>query len=439
MKRLKIIVGGILTGVIALAFIACWQPIDERPIPCLSWPQDGPGTLPFLNLSIAPFERGGNGALHRYDWRHTTVSLSNVGAYKYFAFDEVNAEARGRGNSSWHAMGNKRPLRIRFPSGQERSMFGSTYTVRDWTLIANAVDHSLMRNHSAYFLGSLLSGMDFSPARHFVHLFMDGEYRGVYMLSDQMEAGRLGLVSNTTPALSEYFLEWCHRVPSENPGLRGDVYFLLNNSIPFEIRFPGGSIRRNGGNQFVNEFVHEVDRALMRGNREEMSALIDIPSFVDFYLVQELFKNRDVGFSSLFFQVRQINGNPKLFAGPLWDFDLSSGSSRLQDSHGPSPQGVWATTQNRFFRLLMDTGWFREKVSIRWSEIRNREVQTMIGEIRCLADAYQACFEHNFMRWPDKRVRWTNPNLFQLSFMVQVEFLIGWFEQRKRWMDSFLQ
>ena len=420
-----------------LAFIGCSEPYEHRE-PCLLPPQSDLGTLPFLHLSIAPYERDEDSALHRTIWRPTTVSLHGYGVYERFSFDEVNAEARGRGNSSWRAMGYKRPLRFRFPAGQERAMFGSAYTARDWTLIANAFDHSLMRNYSAYFLGSLLDGLNFSPAHHFVHLFMDGEYRGVYMLSDQMEAGRMGLVSNSNPALSEYLLEWCLRVPSENPGLLGDVYFLLNDSIPFEIRFPGGGVRRGGGNQFANNFIHSAYHALASGDYDEISALVNIPSFIDFYLVQELFKNQDIDISSLFFQIRQVSGHPKLFAGPLWDFDLSSGSMVNWIDDIALPEGAWMV-RNKFFGHLMNVDWFREKVRVRWSEIRNREVLQMLAEIRRQATTYRSCFERNFKRWPDKNVWNPNPELVRLSFMEQVDFLKSWLEQRKIWMDTFLQ
>jgi len=423
----------VAVAVIALAFTACPIPMDS--------PQSS-GRLPSLHLSIAPYERGGPNALHRNIWRDTTVSLSGTP----FAFGEVGAQARGRGNSSWAAMGNKRPLRFRFRhyvdgvrNDTPRPMFGSSYSAMDWTLIANAVDHSLMRSYAAYFLGHLLSGLDFSPARHFLHLYMNGEYRGVYMLSDQMEAGRMGLLANRglPPYRNDYFLEMCHRVPEENAGY-SYVYFIVQGQ-PFEIRYPGNAIRREGGWDFAKNFMHMVDAALVSGDVGAISRLIDIPSFIDFYLVQELFKNRDVGFSSVFFQIRQVNGNPKLFAGPLWDFDLSSGSHFNRDWNSDrSPQGAWAATQNRFFRYLMNTDWFREKAGARWSEIRNDEVQEMIARIRHLSATYRSCFERNFRRWPNKNVWVTAPELVRMPFAGQVDFLINWLERRKVWMDGFL-
>jgi len=320
-------------------------------------------------------------------------------------------------------------------------MFGSNYMARDWTLIANALDHSMMRNYSAYFLGSLLSGLDFSPARHFVHLFMAGEYRGVYMLSDQLEPERIGLTLHPDPMQSEYLLEFDRRAPG------GDRAFFIVQNMPFDLRAPSstssGSPFTEGHRLFAKSFIERVDAAFVGGDIDKISQIIDVPSFVDFYLVQEFFKNRDVNFSSVWFQIRQgphYYWGHKLYAGPLWDFDQSSGSNlRPTDGTEASPHGAFAAIHNRHFRLLMNTDWFREKAGVRWEGIRDREVQTMIERIKNLAVTYQSCFEYNFVRWPDKNVWWTHPDLVSLSFMEQVEFLIDWFEQRKRWMDSFFE
>jgi len=411
-------------------------------------------SLPSLHLSIEPYERGGSNALHRTIWRSTTVSLRGSGIPEDWTFENVNAEARGRGNATW-VMSEKRPLRIRFLPNEARPMFGSNYAARNWTLIANALDHTLMRNYSANFLGRLLvddmankdGGMIFSPTGHFVHLYMDGEYRGVYMLSDQMNIndGRMNLTANNDPEQSEYFLEWCFRVPEENVNTPY-AYFIVQG-IPFSIGFPGGSILRQdrGHQEFAKEFLAQADKAMASGDFSRISQIIDIPSFIDYYLVQELFKNWDIGFSSIFFQIRQMDSGPKLFAGPLWDFDVSSGS-RTTDYHpignhlyDRNPQGAWVTVANRFFKHLMQTDWFRAQVGVRWNEIKTYQVQAMLKQIKYLSTTYQACFEHNFDRWPSKRVSVTPPYLFEVPFMGQVEYLTNWLQQRKAWMDKFLQ
>jgi len=327
-------------------------------------------------------------------------------------------------------MNDKRPLRIRFETA--RSMFGSNYAATDWSLIAAAIDHSLMRQPAAYFLGSLLDGMDFSPTSHFLHLYMDGEYRGVYFLTDQIHVhpGRVELTSSPDPTLSEYFLQWCIH-PTTIPDFIAEY-----GDIPFVIEFPDNSI---GYREFVEGFMGRVGIALSSLDIDKISEVIDICSFIDFYLVHELFKNMDQG-SSFYMQVRQTDTGPKLFGGPLWDFDQSSGNQLYSQS---PPWGFWdgafVVHNNRYFNRLMITSEFKEQVSRRWGEIRGNEVATMMERIRQLSTRYQACFEHNFYRWPDKNVAGVIPQELRiLPFIEQVDFLTNWFQQRKIWMDYFL-
>jgi len=397
--------------------------------------------FPSLHVGIS------SGDIHRTVWTGG-IAVSLSGAREGSDFEGALAQVRGRGNSTWFSMGEKRPFRIRF--NDPRPMFGSGFAARDWTLIANALDYTLMRNYSAYFLGRMLDGQSFAPSGNFVHLYLNGEYRGVYMVSDQLQVheGRVELAGNEVPTLSEYFLEWCRR--AENSG---DVYFVIpalagtSTRVPFIIDFPGGGIlRQNLGHvEFAHSFVESADLAMWRGYRDEVSRIIDVDSFIDYYLVQELFRNHDVGWSSLRFGIRQTEDGPKLFAGPLWDFDFSSGSA-YQRGFPYLPQGEWATRWNPWFRHLMRTDWFSQKVGERWERIKDNELAKMIERIWELAEAYGPCFERNFERWPGK----LGGNVFTISgyqtspsvmaipdFAGNVVYLVAWLEQRISWMNWF--
>ena len=398
------------------------QPEEPDPI--------GRGTLPSLHIGL-PASR-----IHRNNWNAATVSLRDAGDYSFAA---VVAQVRGRGNSTWRYMGEKRPLRIRFSDA--RPMFGSDYAARDWVLIANANDYSLMRNFAAHFLSSLLCSQDFAPAHRFVHLYLDGEYRGVYMLSDQIQVheGRVELTAHEDPALSEYFLEWCR-----HPKAEGDVYFRVGEgNSPFELPFPGNRYLTGAHIQWANNFMNEVDAAIRAMDFAAMEALVDMPSFVDMYLVHEFFKNADVGFSSMFFQIRQGPGGPRLYYGPFWDFDQTAGNTFTSGWYTDySPQRMWAGFANHWLTSLVIMPETRALIAERWEQLRDNEIAGMIAHLEYTALRYQECFERNFVRWPNKlgNYLWRTPLTVQAipTFMGQVEYLTDWFRQRSVWMDGFL-
>jgi len=404
--------------------------------------------FPSLHVGIAA------GAIHRTVWA-AGVPVSLTGPH---GFAGVGAQVRGRGNTTWWNMGEKRPFRVRFD--QVRPMFGSAYAARDWTVIAAASDHTLVRQYAAYFLGRMLCYQAFAPAGHFVHVYLDGEYRGLYMLSDQMQVnqGRAELRADFDPAMSEFFLEWCMRSAGEEFHLvvcrldtvgGNDVNQGVHRLV-FVVEFPGsGLLRQNLGHmEFVTDFLTRVDRAVYGGDYGEVSGLIDVASFVDFYLVQELFKNHDSWWSSLFFQLKQTPAGPRLFAGPLWDFDLSAGNAYFGRASSYAPEGVHTARLNPWFRNLMEAGWFRQRADDRWGRIRDNEVAAMVDRIWYLTGTYRRCFERNFERWPDKLGQnvWDNRTVFATpptvraipDFIGNVEYLTDWLARRKTWMDGFL-
>ena len=181
-----------------------------------------------------------------------------------------------------------------------------------------------------------------------------------------------------------------------------------------------------------------------------------MPTFVDFYLMHEFFKNHDVAVSSVRFQIRQVPNcdawpysddqtRPKLFAGPIWDFDQSAGASAGGGRPGwnPGPVGAWAATDNLWLRYLMSKDWFRAEVRNRWIEIRDNQVRDMLGELERVAVRYQDCFERNFERWDEKlgRATFRTPSSIAAipTWRGQVEYLNTWFHRRIIWMDGFLR
>ena len=96
-------------------------------------------------------------------------------------------QIRGRGNSTWRKS-EKKPYRLKFHAPQ-RLLGPGFANARDWTLLANHGDKTLIRNALTYELGRFV-GLPFCPAYLFVDLFVNGQYLGIYQVSDQVEAGK---------------------------------------------------------------------------------------------------------------------------------------------------------------------------------------------------------------------------------------------------------
>ena len=368
-------------------------------------------------------------------WQSGTISIENT--LEEFAFEAVGTGIRGRGNSTWWNGENKRPLRFRLD--EARSLLGSDYEARDWILLADNFDRSLLRNYSALYLGGLLSGMDFVPSVNSVHLYVNGEYMGVYLLTDERDVnpGRMDLTWDPNPAVSGFFLELDARAYQDG-GVENETFVNVNGLL-YDIRYPGSSGRTPEHVAYVREYLETVSQAIRGGNFDEILALIDLNSFIDFYLVQELFKNADVHSLSVFMHISGEGDSRRLFMGPLWDFDMAAGNFRGQPL-GSGPENIYVAVFNYWYRNLMDVPEFFEAVKHRWNEIFVAEIPQTIKHIRDISVRYRDDFERNFERHQIMGIAHVPTPEDILEIMThegQVEFLINWLEARALWLDDF--
>ena len=379
----------------------------------------------------------------REEWQNGTISLESE--IEGFSFDDADVRIRGRGNSTWWFGEEKRPLRLRFAS--PKALLNSGTEHRDWILLANHFDRSLLRNHTALHLGSLLSGLDNTPRSNFIHLYINGEYVGVYQLTDErnIDVGRTPLELDPDPTISEYMLEMDGRLRYEPD--EEWVSWVSVNRVPYEIRFPADDISTAYHVEYVYNYLSRVSRAIRNRNFAALQNLIDIPSFVDFFLVQEFVKNPDVGWSSVFMSIRNQGDARRLYMGPLWDFDIAAGNSYYQATsrwateieQGYSPYGLTAANRNYWFAGAMQMPEFAKIVANRWQEISNNEIYQTIHHIKDVATQFASDFERNFERHEIMGSQlWQEPQgiIDILTFSGQVEHLVNWLERRAAWLDQ---
>lgn len=191
----------------------------------------------------------------------------------------------------------------------------------------------------------------------YTHLYLNGDYRGVYMFCERIEPNSCGMNIDE----SEGFL------------VEMDIYSTEENS--FQVGDKTYAVQSDYASQDqpdqIYRYIDEVDTAIMLEDEEAIRELLDIPSWVDAYLVEEFMMNSDVGYSS--FYLYCPDGVSKLFAGPLWDFDLSSGDN--SDTYRGLYEGFYASeikgtvSDHQWFGWLMGMEWFSDAVRERWQEI----------------------------------------------------------------------
>lgn len=376
-------------------------------------------------------------------WQEGTITITNMDKSQFADVEdlhETDVRVRGRGNSTWWMDSQKKPLRLRFE--QPHSVLGSQHKATDWILLSNQFDPSLLRNYSAlYFAKHLQSSMQFVPMARNVHLYINDAYVGVYLLTDERDVsdGRLELMHDSNPEVSEYLIELdfrAHENGSEN------VNFVKVNNRLYDIRFPSQKRLTPHHVDYIKNYISQVSLAIQSEDFATIISLIDVATWVDFYLVQEFFMNKDVYQSSVFMSIQGQGNERRIHMGPVWDFDLAAGNMRYQLG-GTHPEGLYVARVHYWYAHLMNIPEFYNAVALRWLELNDSAIPTKtINHIKDTARTFHNEFLRNFERHPilGTSLGFNSAHIASItSFEGQVDFLTDWLRRRSNWLTARFQ
>jgi hypothetical protein len=227
---------------------------------------------------------------------------------------------KGRGNSTWGLP--KKPYKIKF---DKKTSLLSEPADKEWVLLANYTDKTSLRNETAFFIGRL-SVLDWTPRTHFVEVFINDVYNGTYQLCEQVK-----IANDRVNVTDDGYLMEVDQLSRLDPG---DVYFQTPRLL-FNIKEPDVEMDSERYN-WIKNYVTNVENLLYNENFDALTGYaqyVDIPSFVDWYLINEITKNNDaIMFSSCYMHIAP---NGKLKMGPLWDYDIALGNVNYNNNEKP--------------------------------------------------------------------------------------------------------
>lgn len=345
------------------------------------------------------------------------------------SFESEKARIKGRGNSTFGL--DKKPYKIKFD--EKIPMLGEG-AAKEWTLIANHMDYSLMRNYIAYTLGDTL-GLEYTTSCHFVDVYVNGEYMGVYLLCEQIEVKkhRVEIEDSLDTEETGYLLELDARAPDEGREGR-DYFYSLAGTLPYAIKSPDteDELFTSERVEYIKSYLDASYGALLGNDYSEVCRYLDIDTFVDGYILDELLKTTDVGFSS-FYLYKDAGG--KLSRGPIWDYDLAIGNSIQPNAK--SPKSIYAGEVNPWYSRLLSFPEFREAVAKRLSE-KKAEIEKTLDDAYLFAEKFERSFERNFDKWDDLLGNYCFEDITSREICT-IETLDGQIEYLKSWLSLSLE
>ncbi len=291
-------------------------------------------------------------------------------------YDGALTQIKGRGNSTWSFV--KKPYQIKTEIKVDLLQTENPdNTSKTWVLLANYMDPSLLRNSFALDIGKILS-MPVNIENTHVDLYYDGEYRGNYLLAEKAEVGsgrvdvtdlekknesanegtdleKLPISTATTANGAMY--TYCEGMQSpedisggyllemdyKERALAEVCYFCTTRNQYVVVKSPEYASKAEM--EYIATLYQEYEDAIYNKGinpitNKKYSDYVDARSVACYYLVNEFSKARDCFASSAY--LHKNAGEDKMYMGPLWDYDLSFGTSNYEedgyeDASGMSP------------------------------------------------------------------------------------------------------
>lgn len=319
------------------------------------------------------------------DYVVCSVTVSNTA--DEYCINKSGAKIRCRGNSTFYL--DKKPYRLKFD--EKTDLFGNG-KAKDWLLIANHADQSQIRNYTVYTLGAMCDDLKYTTSVQFCNLYINREYLGVYLVCEQVEAGknRVNIEKDSAEPDTGFLIELDMHVYDEG---NTDRYITVDN-CPYVIKSPDKDEISAEQTQYIKRYLEKTVWALKRGNYSDVCKYIDVTTFADGYIIHELSHTLDSGYSS-YYMYKDKGG--LLCCGPLWDFDVSMGNCNWEPRVS-EPKTLYAAEVSPWYRQLLQFDEFKalvgEKIEKYAPQFRDK-----INSIADTAQSREKLFMKNDEKW----------------------------------------
>ncbi len=380
----------------------------------------------FTGLPVVWIETEGRKEISsKYEYIRAKIKIEeNVTTRSAGEIFEDSVSIKGRGNTSWRLSTiPKKSYRLKF---DKKQTILNEPKDKSWNLIANYSDKTMLRNQTAYYMSSL-SNLDYTPNYHFAEVMLNGRYHGTYQLGDKLKISKNRVDVGDDGFLLEidYNALFYHE----------DVYFNTPNlDNPVCIKDPD-VIEGDENYEYAKQYINLVDSVLFSEDFKNLEKgyrkYIDVNSFVDWYLINEITKNIDATLVSSCFMNFKRGG--KLKMGPVWDFDVAFGN-RCQRECTYDGFLIKSEKASWFYRLFQDP-FFVNMVKERFEYFYNKkdDIYSFINEY---STYLKYSVEENENRWHTLYVE-TYPNYdIWGNYQNEVQYMKDWLSKRFEWLRT---
>lgn len=401
-----------------------------------------------------PDEPKVNGSMGIIDNASGSNSIGD--AYNHY---NGNIGIETRGNSTQGFEKKTYSLELRTAANQDTSVnllgMGGE---EDWILHAMIIDKTQLRIPFSFYLSQRMG--HYASKWRYVELVLNGDYRGLYILcekikrdDDRVDIAKLDsddLAGDSVTGGYILRIDWL-----ENPqGFESQYNAQAGYPMFFQWYYPKASNIPPAQAAYIESWMDNFENALFapsftNGNGERYSDHINVNSFADFLLINELSKNSDGYKLSSYVHKDKDSKDGRLHAGPIWDFDQTYGVSLVC---GNNLTDGWTYLQEQqcedlqsmpmWWQAMMSDPLFQHRVKCRWEELRLGPLHQ--DSIYAWMDAHEALIaeavSRNYTRWDNiiGASIWIEPEPIPQSYAEEITAMKTWISARLSWIDGNL-
>ncbi len=377
----------------------------------------------------------------------------------------VGIELRGSSSRSWKK--KQYGFETREENGENKniSLMGLP-AENDWILNAPYIDKSFLRNVLSYDLARRMG--HYASRTRYCELFLNGEYMGIYILMEKIkrDKNRVNIARLDSADIEGDDLTGGYIIKIDKWGNDGfeSKYLPLNGTnrkILYQYHYPADDVILPVQKAYIKNHILAFEDMMFSDDFADPEtgypAWIDVDSFVDFFIINELNKNVDGYRLSTFIHKDKDSKDGRLKMGPIWDFNLAFGLANYYD--GEDTDG-WMLDEQSFGQDIRDRNdpwqipfwWarlfqepaFNHRIKQRWVALRGNvlDVNRIHAFIDAVADTLDEAKDRNFAIWtgpgePGEGF-WPVPGIFYTfrTYQDEIDYLKSWISDRIAWMDE---
>lgn len=380
--------------------------------------------IPVISIDV----KDGKPIESKDEYQKVTVTIEESEYIVYSA----TGRAKGRGNATWGY--EKKPYKIKLD--EKLGVLGLAGN-KEWVLLAEYCDKSLMRTAYMFELARTV-GLPYTNHYRHVQLYLNGEYAGMYLLTEQIEKK-----GNRVDIEDDGFL-------FENDNYFWEEALFFNTEIKgywYTFKYPDAGdeeiVWGDKNFNFINGFLNDFEAALYGENFKDPDngyrKYIDIKTFVKWYLVQELIANLE---PNIYYVLPSRDA--KLQIGPVWDAEWCLGLAYRENEYSEwegypaqpdKEQAIWSRW--KYFGRLFEDEYFVDAVRTEWHDLQAKlpAFQEKMHKVATDISTEQA---QNFQRWDILNWNVSVGLVHFGSWQKEVEYVENFFADRIKYVEDFL-